>query len=44
MIHIFVNHGEVIQVLEYTEEPQEKSLEEGVGYTVEYIPEPKQEK
>ncbi len=44
MIHIFVNHGEVIQVLEDTGEPQEKCLEEGVDYTVEYIPETEQER
>lgn len=41
MLTIFVNHGEVIEVLEETKEPQPKRLREGVDYTVEYLPEEK---
>jgi hypothetical protein len=41
MLTIFVNHGEVVEVLEETTEPKPKRLREGVDYTVEYIPEEK---
>ena len=44
MIVIFVNHGEVIEVLEETREPEPKRLRVGIDYTVEYLPKKKEEK
>ncbi len=41
MLYIFVNHGEVIAVLDDEGEPHEKLLKEEKDYTVEYLPEKK---
>lgn len=37
MLQIFVSHGEVIEVLEETNQPQPKRLQERIDYEVEYI-------
>lgn len=37
MIEIFIDHGEVIDVLEQTDEPEPKHLKEGVDFEVEYL-------
>lgn len=39
MIQIFVNHGEVVEVLIENNEPEPKRLKEDVDYKVEYIEE-----
>ncbi len=41
MLYICVNRGEVIAVLDESQEPEPKELKEGVDYTVEYLPEEK---
>ena len=38
MLQIFVQYGEVIEVLEETDQPEPKRLKAGVDYEVEYIP------
>jgi len=37
MLQIFVQYGEVIEVLEETDQPEPKRLKAGVDYEVEYI-------
>jgi hypothetical protein len=37
MIQIFVLRGEVIEVLEETDQPEPKRLQPGIDYEVEYI-------
>ena len=39
MLYIFVNHGEVIAVLDDKGKSHEKLLKEEKDYTVEYLPE-----
>ncbi len=41
MLYILVNHGEVIEVLDQSKEPEPEELKEGIDYTVEYLPEEK---